>query len=310
LHLSGIFFNIISAVQIKTKEMPMKQSQILLSAIVLSFLSATVAVKVFSTTAVTPTLTTKTMDRILATNTLRCGYAVWPPGLLKDPNTSKLSGINYEIMEQIGRELDLKIDWVEEVGFGNFIEGMRNHRYDVMCTSVWPDAPRIRYLLYSNPTYYSPIYAYVRADDHRFDGNLQRINKDDVMIAAIDGDISQTQARIDFPHAKMFSLPQTAEGSEILLAVISKKADLVFSDKGNFNAFNKHNPGKLRAVSNVGPATIFAEPVAFLPEDTQLQSMVNLAIRNLVDNGKIDRILAKYPEGDYLHPLPTYKAVR
>ena len=253
------------------------------------------------------TTTTRAMEHILASGKIRCGYAVWPPALLKDPNTGKMSGINYDVMEAIGRELDLKIEWTEEVGFGNFIEGLRNHRYDVMCSSVWPDAPRIRYLLYSDPTYYSPIYAYARSDDHRFDGNLDRINQDDVTISAIDGDISVTQARIDFPQAKVFALPQTAEGSEVLLSVASKKADIVFTDRGNFEMFDKSNPGQIQAIPNVPPATIFAEPFVFLPEDIQLQSMFNLAIRNLINNGKIEKIIRRYPHGNYLFPAVNYK---
>ncbi len=33
-----------------------------------------------------------TLDRVLASATIRCGYFTWPPYIAKDPNTGKLSG--------------------------------------------------------------------------------------------------------------------------------------------------------------------------------------------------------------------------
>lgn len=288
----------------------MKQPSLILLTVILSVISAATTVNIMRPDSVSSSSTssTKTIDRIIKTGTIRCGYAVWPPSLLKDPNTGKLSGINYDVMELIGRELDLKIDWVEEVGFSNFIEGLKTQRYDVMCVSSWPDAPRIRHLLYTDPYFYSPIYAYVRTDDKRFDGNLDKINDPSIKIATIDGDISETQARIDYPKADVFSLPQTADPAEVLLAVVSRKADIVFTDKGNFELFNKNNPGVLKQVADVGPATIFSEPLVVLPGETQLHSMLNLALGNLINNGKIDKVLDQYPYGDYLYPARTYKA--
>ena len=35
-------------------------------------------------------------NRIVARKTIYCGYFTWPPYITKDPNTSQLSGINYD----------------------------------------------------------------------------------------------------------------------------------------------------------------------------------------------------------------------
>ena len=32
-------------------------------------------------------------ERVTRTGVLRCGYATWPPNVMKDPNTGKVSGI-------------------------------------------------------------------------------------------------------------------------------------------------------------------------------------------------------------------------
>lgn len=78
-------------------------------------------------------------DRVIRTGTIRCGYAISPPVMVQDPNTKKLSGLDYDLWQEIGKDLGLKIEFVEEAGWGNFIEGLRSNRYDAFCTELWPD---------------------------------------------------------------------------------------------------------------------------------------------------------------------------
>lgn len=102
-------------------------------------------------------------DRVLASGTIRCGYATWPPYMMKDPNTGTLSGINYDVMELIGKELNLKIDWVEEVPWGSVYANLNANRMDVMCATIWDDGERVKQFTLSDPQFYSALYAYVRA---------------------------------------------------------------------------------------------------------------------------------------------------
>lgn len=56
-------------------------------------------------------------DRVIKSGTIRCGYLPYPPYCMKDPNTNKLSGIFVETIELVGKRLDLKIVWSDEVGY-------------------------------------------------------------------------------------------------------------------------------------------------------------------------------------------------
>jgi polar amino acid transport system substrate-binding protein len=158
-------------------------------------------------------------DRVVRTGTIRCGYGISPPALVQDPNTKVVSGLDYDIWQEIGRELGLKIEFTEEAGWGNFIEGLRSHRYDAFCSEMWADPGRAKFLSLSIPVMYSSLYIYARADDTRFDGNLERVNAPDVTIPAIEGDVSVALAQNRFPNAKIFYLPQTGTVSDILLAI-------------------------------------------------------------------------------------------
>src|SRR4051812_116596 len=59
-----------------------------------------------------------TYARVLRTGEIRCAYEPYAPALMKDPNTGEFSGIFYEIMTEVARRLNVKMNWVEEVGYG------------------------------------------------------------------------------------------------------------------------------------------------------------------------------------------------
>jgi hypothetical protein len=69
-------------------------------------------------------------DRVMKSQTIRCGYGLWSVYLHKDPNTGKMGGIYYDYMEALGKNLGLKIEWTEEVGWGDYIAGLKGDRFD------------------------------------------------------------------------------------------------------------------------------------------------------------------------------------
>lgn len=249
----------------------------------------------------------KVFDRVVANNVIRCGYATWPPAMIKDDKTGALSGVNYDVMEAVGRELNLRIEWVEEVSFGNYLDGLNADRYDVFCSTTWPDPAQIRLQTYTRPYFFSPTFAYVRVNDDRFDGDLDLINSPDVVIAVIDGDSSSTSARIDYPMAKAYALPAMSKADGLFHAVANKKADILFTDEGNFRSFDKENPGLLRAVKDVPTARVYGEFMAVKYGETELRDMIDVALSGLINSGKIATIIGRYDEESYLLPQPDFQ---
>ena len=234
------------------------------------------------------------LDRIQATHTIRCGYFLWPPYVAKDPNTKQISGINYDIMEAIGKNLGLKIDWVAEVGVGDVATALNTNKFDMMCATVWPSPGRSQNLTLSLPTFYNVAYAYARADDKRFDGDLNKANRADVRVSGIDGDYSQDLSTEKLPLATQVMLPQTASGSEILLQIVNRKADIVFSDSTMVADFMKNNPGTLRQIAGIGPVRYYGETLSVKRGEFQLKNMLDTSIMQLTNDGVIEKLIQKY----------------
>lgn len=237
-------------------------------------------------------------QRTLETATLRAGYITYPPSFNTDPNTGELSGISHDILQQAAANLDLKVDFVEEVAWGSMIEAVRSGRVDIIATGIWPTAARGKSADFVEPIFYSPVIAYVRVDDTRFDGNLSAADSQLVKIAVLDGEMAATIATSDFPNAQQVSLTQINQVSQLLLDVASKKADITFVEPATALAYMDKNPGTIKAVEGVPAVRAF--PTAFLlsKDAPKLKSMMDIAVSELIRNGDVDRIIDEYEEFD------------
>jgi polar amino acid transport system substrate-binding protein len=280
--------------------------------VILAFVAGLLGSCVWSSFGSKPSITTaakeSTYDRVMRTGTIRCGYAMWPPFIMKDPNSGKLSGFEYDYMQALGDALHLKIDWSEEVGWGDFPSALNAGRIDAFCAGAWPSATRAREIDFTRPIVYQPLYAYVRAGDPRFDNNSAAIDDPSVTAVTMDGEMSSLVAASDFLKAKTVQLPQLSNASELLLNVVTGKGDVTFTDSITESRFAANNPGKIRRVVTKMPLRVFGVPLAIARGQDAFAHMVNIATDEMLLSGKIEKILAPYdqPPGTFLHVAPPY----
>ncbi len=272
----------------------MKPLQIALI-VVLSFVVALATGKyVASHNGAGATVKESTFERVVRTGEIRCAYAVYEPPLFKDPNTGQLSGIFYDVMEEVGRRLNLKIKWVEEVGYGTIAEGFATDRYDAFCNTVWPTPERTRGASFTIPLYYSPVDVFVRADDHRFDGNISKLNDPSFIFAVKDGDVSDAFASQIFPKAKHASIPDMADTSQLLVDLAHNKADAAINSPELLYQFLNKNPGTLRNLTPDKPINAAANTIMIKPDQYQFKTMLDVTLQGLLNSGFIDAELQKY----------------
>lgn len=249
-------------------------------------------------------------DRVLRTGTLRCGYGLWEPMLMKDPNSGKMSGIFYDYVEALGKALDLKIDWAEEIPFGEHLEALNTGRIDAYCLE-WPNAIRAKKADFTQPIYYVAIYPYAKANDVRFDNNLDNIIKLKAKIGTIDGELTSLIAATKFPSAETFALPQLTDPSQLLMNIGTGKADITFTDTYTANKFMEKNPGMIRRVALNSPLRIIPNTLAVKKGETALRDTLNSATEQLVNEGSVEDIIQKYElqKGTLLRTARPYEII-
>ncbi|MGE4350950.1 MAG: ABC transporter substrate-binding protein [Bdellovibrionales bacterium] len=244
-------------------------------------------------------------ERVLRTGTIRCGYALWPQFVMKDPGTGEMSGFIVEYMNAVGKALGLKVDWPEEVGYGTSIEDLQSDRIDMMC-GIWPSPARSKQVDFSVPIEYTAIVPLVRVDDPRFDDDLRKADSPSVTVSVIDGDMAMSIAQQDFPHAKLLSLPQMSDFSLMLSNVADGKADITFSDVTVGLAFMHTNPNKIKILHPENPLRIGAASMAVKKGQQDFLNMLNTTTEELLSSGVIERLLVKYEK----YPGSFYRAAK
>jgi ABC-type amino acid transport substrate-binding protein len=233
-------------------------------------------------------------SRVAGGNTLRAAYISYPPAVMRDPKTGKLTGAFVEVLERAAENLGWKVVWTEEVGWGAQIEGLQNDRYDIVGSPVWANPTRARLTTLSRPVYYSGIGIYVRPGDKRFTHNTVLIDNDQVRIATIDGETADLIARTQFPRARRVSLPQLSDISEMFLQVTTGKADIAFAEPYFGFEFQKANHNAITNIAEAAPIKTLGNCFMMKAGEPQLKQALDVAIEDLQNSGFVDRVLEKY----------------
>ncbi|MGE4350721.1 MAG: substrate-binding periplasmic protein [Bdellovibrionales bacterium] len=245
-------------------------------------------------------------ERIMASQTINCGYTEWPPLLVVDPNTHELSGLLKDLWEDIGKKLDLKIVWKASYGFGEVTEAVRTKKIDVFCVGVWPNSGRMKNMLMSRPVFYNATYLYARHDDMRFDNNENRLDDPAYTVVGQEGTVTASTLNLKFPKAKANHTAPITPKVDQLLSVVNRKGDVTLLDVAFANDYMKKNPGLVRRIK--GP------PVAFVPlvlplniGEYQLKNMIDGALNDLINDKIIAHLIQKYKAEETYAPNPDVK---
>lgn len=247
--------------------------------------------------------------RVMRTQTLRCGYLPVSPSLVQDPNTGQLSGPVYDLVEEIGKTLNLKIEWHEEVPYATQTEGLRQGRYDMVCAHLYMRPNLMAQAEFLQPYSYVPIYVIQRKGESRFHSTSD-LNQPSTKIGAIDGTIPMLITQSDFKNATLYSMPEMTPYSENLLAVVANKADVTLVDHVIFRAFDKENPNQLEIARTIPPLRMFGTTFIVAKGEHNLAGTLNAAMKYLITNGKVDEILRRYPaiSDAVLRAAPPYES--
>lgn len=237
-----------------------------------------------------------TFDRVVRTGTLRCGYGISKPNLVKDANNGQLSGISYDVTNALAERLGLKVEWAEETGFGTAEQGLMSKRYDLVCSNVCIEPRRTRAAWFSVPYTHEPVYAVVRGNDTRFDASLAPANAPGAKIAVVDGSILATLAADNFPQAQRMDIGEFGIAGDFMLIVAGGKADMSFNLAYAVDQFLKSNPGTIKMV---GDPVGMCHGAFLLPlGDEKFRTLIDTAMTDLIDRGQIDSITTKHVGDD------------
>lgn len=250
-----------------------------------------------------PVMAETAHERVMRTGEIRCGYFTWQPFLVKDPNTNEISGLSAEYIERIGDILDLKIIWKEEVGVGDYIAALNANRIDMMCMTLWPDAGRLKNSLLSKPIFFSGVYLNTTSARVLDFKSFDDVNKKEVRISAIEGDITETIVEKRFPDATVLRHAPISDLSAHLQSLISNKVDVIIQDLGVTQDQQKLG-NDVVALKALGPVKIFPEMLGIKKGEIEFKLLIDNVIDVITAEGFVHDALKNSPSSSYPNILP------
>src|SRR5258708_27269973 len=73
---------------------------------------------------------TSALDRIEKQRVMRVGWAVWHPYVFRDPKTNQVQGISYDLVQDLGKSLGVKVEWVED-SWATLPAGLQANKFEI-----------------------------------------------------------------------------------------------------------------------------------------------------------------------------------
>ena len=232
-------------------------------------------------------------DRVMKSGVIRCGYWVRSPMITKDLNTGKLSGAYVEYIEGMAKNMDLKIEWAGEINLSTYLQDVNQGKFDAECATGWPNSIRGKFVEYTKPIGYMPMYAYAKAGNVSFDNNLKAINKKDIRFSGHDGGTNTMVHDKFFPESQLVSVVGDAPATEPLDMIKYGKADVTVFTTFEGNAYMKENPDTLHRVES-DPIRIIPVNMSVAAGEFRFLNMLNTATDEMINDGSLEKIFEKY----------------
>ncbi|MBN3787302.1 transporter substrate-binding domain-containing protein [Burkholderia sp. Ac-20353] len=222
---------------------------------------------------------------------LRCGAAVAPPYVMRDPKTGAYSGFFSELCRNFGQNvLKVRVEFVDTT-WDNIVAGLQSDKWDLaMALNDTPE--REKAISFSDPaTDFNVSFVYNKNNPKipKSIRSIADIDKPGVVIADMSG---SAQDRAIAPLFKQATIMRLPGNDEIRLALLSKRADLL-ADANITNMLLTEAHPEWAVAFHPQPA-IAQQEVAFgVRKDTPPADMkvLNTWINEQVKSGAVDRLV-------------------
>ncbi|WP_026622150.1 polar amino acid transport system substrate-binding protein [Ensifer sp. WSM1721] len=223
---------------------------------------------------------------------LRCGAAVAPPYVMRDPATGEYSGFFADLCREFADALKVKPEFVDTT-WDNIVAGLQAGKWDVSLALNRTPA-RAMAVQFSIPAMeYQISLAYNKENPTIPAGatSVADIDKKDVTLAVMSGTAQDKAITAAVKNATILRLPGN---DETRLAVVSRRADILVDASDTNQLFTQANLDWAVAF-NPAPA-LAKQGVAFgLPHQLSAADVevVNIFLEEKVATGHVDELIRK-----------------
>lgn len=226
------------------------------------------------------------VDRIEKQKTLRVGWAVWHPYVYRDPKTNQVQGISYDLVQDLGKSLGAKVEWVED-SWSTLPAGIQANKFEITnLMAITP--PRAEAVGFSEAVTKHGLSLIAPQAEVAKTKSWEEWDRAGLKIAVTLGANSDMFVTEKFKKAEIVRLKTVPEN---VLALVSGRVHAHASTIDALKTIQKEHP-----TMAIVPGSYGGSEVAFaLPKgDAQLAARVNTFLREAKKSGRIKELLDKY----------------
>ena len=211
----------------------------------------------------------------------------WDPMSMKDPATNKYKGFDIDVMNQLAKDLKVKVEFVP-TEWKTIVAGITANRYDIS-TSVTKTSKRAEVAGFTSTYYkYGTVPLVLKKNLNKF-STWDSLNKQNVTIATTLGTSQEEKAKEFFPKSKLKSVEAPARDFQEVLA---GRAD------GNITSSTEANKLVIKypqlAIVPDGEKNPAFLAMMVPKGDDEWRKYVNSWIKKKKSSGFFTKLLAKY----------------
>lgn len=214
--------------------------------------------------------------------------AAFPPYEYKDGD--KIVGIDAEIAAEIAKKLDMELEIVD-IEFGSIVSGVQSGKFDMGMAGMTVTDERKKSVNFSD-TYATGVQVVIVKED----GNIKTLDDlagEDVKIG-VQQDTTGDIYASDKPENGGYGEDHVVRyktGADAVEALKTGKVSCVIIDNEPAKSFVKANEG-LKILETEYVTEDYA--IAIAKNNSELLEKINKALKELKEDGTIDKIIAKY----------------
>ncbi|MCF6101361.1 transporter substrate-binding domain-containing protein [Mesorhizobium muleiense] len=231
-------------------------------------------------------------QKVQKAGVLRCGAAVAPPYVMRDPASGEYSGFFADLCREFAEVLQVKPEFVDTT-WDNIVAGLQAGKWD-MSLALNRTPARAMAVQFSIPAMEYQISLAYNKENPKIPGaaaSVADVDKPDVTLAVMSGTAQDKAISAAVKQAQILRLPGN---DETRLALTSRRADILVDASDTNALFTQANPD-WAVVLNPVPA-LAKQGVAFgLSHDLSASDVevVNIFLEEKVATGHVDDLIRK-----------------
>jgi polar amino acid transport system substrate-binding protein len=226
------------------------------------------------------------LDRIQSQKMMKVGWATWYPYIFRDPKSNDIQGISFDLAEQIGKAMGVKVTWVED-SWATLPAGLQAGKFDVAnLMAITP--PREAVMSFTNSVTRHSLSLLAPKEEIAKAKSWQEWDRPDVKITVTLGSVGDMFVTQQFKKAEIVRLKTFPEN---VLALQTGRVNAFGATLDALTVLEKDLPQFAVLSSSFGNSEV---AFGVTKGDDALVARLNQAIGEFKNSGQVKQMIVKY----------------